>query len=207
MENDTKIDFFANLFTKFHFLHSFVGAISRGSNVFHNFYYFHLDSLIESIADWPNSSRYVPKLQKLRPNIVERGCKMFDANSDHFNTLNHGDFWLNNIMVKQKETIRSLEAECQSLSSGIDDVIFIDFQDSCWSSPAIDLHYFLNTSLCESDRPQAFNELIDVYHGELTRVLKNLKYSKSIPTLREFHEQFNARNFYGKKNGFTKKNG
>lgn len=198
-KNDTKIGSFAQFFTKFHFSHSTVGAISRGSNVFHNFYYFHLDSLIESIADWPDSSRYVPKLQKLRSNVVERGCKMFDANPADFNTLNHGDFWLNNNMVKQKEAIGCSEMGSQSLGSDIDDVIFIDFQDSCWSSPAIDLHYFLNTSLHESDRPQAFNELIDVYYAGLANALKRLNYCKSIPTQHDFHEQFNARNFYGKK--------
>lgn len=91
-KSTTFIEFFL---PNFMFFHSNVGAISRASNVFHNFYYFHLDALIEAIAEWPESSRYVTKLQKLRPNVVERGCQMFDANPKHFNTLNHGDFWLN----------------------------------------------------------------------------------------------------------------
>lgn len=159
-----------------------------------------MDALIESISVWPNSGQYLEKLRKLRTNVIERGCKMFDANPDHFNTLNHGDFWLNNIMVKQKEAIQCPE-ESGNIGrlTTIDDAVFIDFQDSCWSSPAIDLHYFLNTSLCECDRPRAFNELIDVYYAELTRMLNNLSYCKTIPTQQEFHEQFNARNFYGKK--------
>lgn len=168
--------------------------MSRASNVFHSFYYFQLDALIESISVWPNSDQYVEKLQKLRKNIMEKGCKMFDANSDHFNTLNHGDFWLNNIMVKHREVIGS---ETESSNLTMENCIFIDFQDSCWASPAIDLHYFLNTSLCESGRPVAFNELIDVYYMELTEILKKLNYCKTIPTQKEFHEQFKARNFYG----------
>lgn len=172
--------------------------MSRATNVFHNFYYFQLDALIESIAVWPNASQYVAKLQKLRSNIIERGCQMFDANPAHFNTLNHGDFWLNNIMVKQEEVIRGPERGTSETLTVSEKAIFIDFQDSCWSSPAIDLHYFLNTSLCESDRPRAFNQLIDVYYVELESMLKKLEFCKPIPTQHEFHEQFNARNFYGK---------
>lgn len=166
--------------------------MSRASNVFHKFYYLQLDALIDSITQWPNSSRYIEKLRKLRANIVEKGCQMFHANPNHFNTLNHGDFWLNNIMVKREEAM-------DGTAGALENVIFIDFQDSFWGSPAIDLHYFLNTSLCESGRPMAFEELLNVYYMELVKTLTCLNYGKAIPTQHEFHKQFEARNFYGMK--------
>lgn len=134
---------------------------------------------------------------------IENGCQMFDANPNHFNTLNHGDFWLNNIMMKFKREINSIGDRGDGgggagASSTIENAIFIDFQDSCWASPAIDLHYFLNTSLCESYRPGAFEQLIDIYYMELVQTLKHLNYLKPIPMQHEFHQQFIARNFYGK---------
>lgn len=113
---------------------------------------------------------------------------MFDPNPNHFNTLNHGDMWLNNFMIKREGTDEG---------AAFENVAFIDFQDSCWTSPAIDLQYFLNTSLLESLRPAAFDELIGTYYEQLASNLSQLEYKRCIPTRSEFDEQFNARNFYG----------
>lgn len=92
-------------------------------------------------------------------------------------------------MVKFKEKPNETE---------IEDVIFIDFQYTCWNSPANDLQFFLNTSLKESLRPSGFDELIEFYHQHLVTFLKRLAYKKHIPTLDEFRAQFFERNFYGK---------
>lgn len=162
--------------------------MSRDSDVFHYFYYAQLDVLIELLSTWPDFGQYAEKLRRLRNDVVERGLKVFDPNPKHFNTLNHGDFWLNNVMVKP--TIGENAAPFEN-------VIFIDFQDSCWASPAIDLHYFLNTSLCESLRPHSFNELIQYYHGQLSSTLRRLEYKNHIPSQEEFFKQFNQRYFYG----------
>lgn len=150
------------------------------------FYYAQIDAVIEVLSTWPDFEQYAVKLRRFRNDVVEKGCQMFDPNPDHFNTLNHGDLWLNNIMVKRSDDTEPFE-----------NVIFIDFQDSCWSSPAIDLQYILHTSLCESLRPDAFSELIDAYHDQLASTLRCLEYEQHIPTKSEFAEQFNSRNFYG----------
>lgn len=142
--------------------------------------------MIEELSTWPDFKQYAVKLRRIRNDVVEKGCQMFDPNPNHFNTLNHGDVWMNNIMIK-----RSGDAE------PFENVIFIDYQDSCWASPAIDLQYFLNTSLCESLRPDAFNELIYAYHEQLESTLSYLEYGQHIPTQVELIEQFNERNFYG----------
>lgn len=167
--------------------------MNRNSSVFHDFYKLQLDALIETISSWPGFERFVGKLQHLRKNIVEKGCQMFDPHPNHLNTLNHGDFWLNNVLIKYKNNENSNNEETH-----FENVIFIDFQDSYWTYPAIDLQYFLNTSLCESLRPDSFDELIEFYHEQLSRALNRLNYRKHIPTGSEFLEQFNARNFYGK---------
>lgn len=79
----------------------------------------------------------------------------------------------------------------------IENMIFIDFQYSCFTSPAIDLHYFFNTSLQESLRPNRFDELIAFYHGHLVTYLTRLEYQKQIPNLDQFKRQYLDKSFYG----------
>lgn len=78
-----------------------------------------------------------------------------------------------------------------------ENMIFIDFQYSCWASPTVDLHLFLNSSLNESLRPNSFDELVEFYHENLAGYLKCLGYKKNIPTLHEFKQQYHDRDFYG----------
>ncbi len=73
----------------------------------------------------------------------------------------------------------------------------IDFQFCCWTSPTIDLHYFMNTSLTNELRLNHQDELLQFYHSELTRMLRSLQYKKHIPTLQEFHVQFKENSFFG----------
>lgn len=83
-------------------------------------------------------------------------------------------------------------------SPSIENVILIDFQYACWTSPTIDLHYFLNTSLQESLRPGRFNELLAIYHEHLVECLQRFDYKKPIPNLDEFKKQYDDKKFYGK---------
>lgn len=178
--------------SEFSFNYYFPGAMSRASDVFYIFYYLQFDAMIDEISTWPDFNQYTEKLRRLRPNLIERGCQMFDPNPNHFNSLNHGDFWVNNIMIKYKT-----DGKVDEVGSNFENAIFIDFQDSCWASPTLDLHYILNTSLCESLRPDSFNELVGFYHEELSKTLSRLNYREHIPKQQEFLEQFNARYFYG----------
>lgn len=88
--------------------------------------------------------------------------------------------------------------EAAETDQTIENLIFIDFQYSCWTSPSIDLHYFLNNSVQESLRHERFDELIAFYHGNLETVLKQLEYKKQIPTFDQFKQQYLDKNFYGK---------
>ncbi|KAJ8879477.1 hypothetical protein PR048_020085 [Dryococelus australis] len=62
--------------------------------------------------------------------------------------LNHGDFWLNNILFKYSE------------SGEIEDV---KFQLTYFASPAVDLHYFLTASPCSDVRDEGTDMLIKQY--------------------------------------------
>lgn len=97
-------------------------------------------------------------------------------------------------MLKYKHGVDSNAAA----DAKIENVVLIDFQYSCWTSPAIDLHYFFNNSLQESLRHCRFDELIAIYHDNLEATLKQLAYKQSIPTLEQFKQQYVDKNFYGK---------
>ncbi|XP_011294429.2 uncharacterized protein LOC101893440 [Musca domestica] len=116
---------------------------------------------------------YHDKIMKLLPHVVEYGTKAYATNSPHhFYTLCHGDLWINNIMVKYGNTNSTGENEEESHQQ-LEDVLFVDFQFSSWTSPAIDLHYFFNTSIEFMFIPST----IDSMEGTLLKV--NLEKSVS----------------------------
>lgn len=105
---------------------------------------------------------------------------------------------MNNIMLKSSSNQNGDAADAAGPAGpSIENVILIDFQYACWTSPAIDVQYLLNTSLQESLRPGRFAELIAIYHGHLVDCLKRLDYKKSIPSLSEFKKQYDDKKFYG----------
>lgn len=126
---------------------------------------------------------YYDKLMKLKPHIVEYGTRAYNSNPKHFYTLSHGDLWINNMMM-----LYELKPKQEKV---LKDVLLIDFQLCNWSSLAVDLHYFLHTSLepkLQLD-VHAINKLVQYYHGVLVEVLRKLKYKDYIPTLHQLHIQ------------------
>lgn len=144
-----------------------------------------LDALIETVEGWKNFEYYAEKLRKLKPDLIEKGRRVFDPSPSHFNTLIHGDIWTNNIMLLYDE------------ANQLENAAIIDFQFCCWTSPAVDLQYFFNTSLAEDLRLYHQEELVQYYHKKLSITLKRLNYQKHVPTLHEFQIQFLEKTFYG----------
>lgn len=165
-----------------------LGHISRGTNGFHSIYEANLDIIIEIISEWPNFAVYAEKLRRLRSEVIERGYQTYDLKLNQFNTLNHDDLWSTNLLIKPNNG---------SQVAPFDDVVIIDLQFAYWSSPATDLHYFFNTSLCESLRPKRFDELLKFYYEQLAHFLRQLKYQKHIPTCTEFETHYAERMFLG----------
>ncbi|XP_034661886.1 uncharacterized protein LOC117897269, partial [Drosophila subobscura] len=118
-------------------------------------------------------SYYGDKLRALVKRVMEYSTRVYDPQPDEFNTLVHGDYWVNNVMLRYSEKQEPL------------DMILIDFQFSSWSSPAVDLHYFFNTSLQKNVRFHQQDALIQFYHKVLVDTLKELKYGGYIPSLRQ----------------------
>jgi Ecdysteroid kinase-like family len=62
----------------------------------------------------------------------------------------------------------------------------VDYQESYWGSPGIDINHFLYTSCNYDVHDKHFDELISFYHEQLSLTLKKLNYSK-IPSLNDVH--------------------
>lgn len=172
-----------------------LGMFNRATTTMDNIYLTILDALIEQISTWKNFEYYADKLRKFRSVLIKRGRETFDAKPNQFNTLIHGDLWTNNIMLTYSDSGKLCQQ--QNHLQQLENIAFIDFQFSCWTSPTIDLHYFFNTSLCEDLRLYHQEELVQYYHKKLITVLRRLNYQKHMPTLHEFQVQFLQNNFYG----------
>lgn len=133
---------------------------------------------------------YAPKIRILKNYLMDYAERVYEPTNGFFRTLTHGDFWVSNVMFKYNDSSK--------LPRQPDDVVLIDFQFSCWSSPAVDLHYLFNTSVQEHVRLYHQDELVQCYYNILADTLKQLRYAGKIPTLHEFQIQVQSKSFLGK---------
>lgn len=144
-----------------------------------------LRALITSIEDDKlMHQRYTAKLNGVIDHIMEYSERTMELNEGDFATLCHGDLWTTNIMFNYLPNGRP------------NNMIFIDFQFSVWSSPAIDLHYFFSTSIQDELHNHKQTELVQFYYQKLMEALTKLKFGGYVPSLFEFQLQFEARAFY-----------
>lgn len=66
-----------------------------------------------------------------------------------------------------------------------------------WGSPAIDLYYFIVSSVAKELKTKEFDAIIQYYHEHLAKTLKELGYKGHIPTLLELHVDLLQRGFLG----------
>lgn len=131
---------------------------------------------------------YKDKLLEMLKNFTDYVYECIEVNESDFMTLNHGDLWTNNVMIKYNAVDKRIPK----------DILLIDFQYSHWSSPALDLHYFFSTSLQNDLLFYNQDKFVKYYHSILVETLKTLGYKQQIPSLHEFQVQFLKRKFYGK---------
>lgn len=127
------------------------------------------DKYADKIASWDQ--------QKLLTSWISTAEPMRNG----FKILSHGDAWLNNMMFRSDE-----------------DVLFLDFQGCAWGSPALDLEYFMISSVSDDIKVTHFDELMKFYHAELTESLIKLKYDEAIPSYEELQEDLLAKGAIGK---------
>ncbi|XP_036340772.1 uncharacterized protein LOC118750151 [Rhagoletis pomonella] len=133
---------------------------------------------------------YRSKILQLKPRVMDYCRSVHEPPQSYFHTLLHGDLWTNNILLRYS-------AEGAEGAKQLEDAVLVDFQFSNWSTPAVDLHYFFNTSLPNEMRIDRQDELVKHYYSVLANTLTKLKYEAPVPTLHDICVQMEAGRFYG----------
>lgn len=144
-----------------------------------------LDTLITEMRHWEAEFQtIIPKLQVIHKNFYEIGRRYVRPSVEFGGCYIHGDAQLNNILVRRD-------------SEGIE-ALLIDLQIGCWSSPALDILYFIFTSMKEEDyqEEEKRRELISHYYEEWSGVLNQFFYFP-VPTLQQLHQEIDSKFIHG----------
>lgn len=76
----------------------------------------------------------------------------------------HGDMWSNNTMFKYDETKKQLQSVC-----------FIDWQVMRYSSPVLDLMYYIFSCTKRELRSRNYNIYLKTYHDSLCEYIKRFE--------------------------------
>ncbi|XP_051167380.1 uncharacterized protein LOC127285418 [Leptopilina boulardi] len=114
-------------------------------------------SLAKEVANWSEFDPEISgKLLKLGEVAYKKGIEASQLKKDEFHVINHGDFWVNNMLFRYDNHGKVI------------DHIFVDFQLCVYGSPAIDLHYFLNTSVSYEVYEDSMELLLKEYINSLS---------------------------------------
>lgn len=159
---------------------------SKCPNAFFRLVEFTLRNISREIRNWSNDVylECSEKLEKLAGNIKDQLIKNYDYDSEEFCVVNHGDCWINNMMFKNNER------------GDLSDVLLVDYQMSVYTSPAIDLHYFLNICPETSLKHDKDDKFLNIYLIVLTNVMKSAGCVTKPPTIDELKRAMHKRRTY-----------
>ncbi|XP_072762644.1 uncharacterized protein [Anoplolepis gracilipes] len=164
---------------------------SKNSSEMKRFFVMGTKHLAEEMANWPEMKKYSEKIAKLTDHIYQIGIEAGKFSEDDFNVINHGDCWVNNMMFNYDDDGKPI------------DHIFVDFQLCVYTSPAVDLLYFLSTSpspdVLENNKDILFNE----YIGTLSATMEQLDCKTQPLTVEELKAALKRRASYGMISSFT----
>ncbi|KAH8239514.1 hypothetical protein KR032_005100 [Drosophila birchii] len=111
----------------------------------------------------------------------QRLQNVVDPQKSTFNTIVHGDLWVNNMMFDRTNNR----------------AILVDFQECFWGSPAIDLQFFFYTSLQLEILLTRKDELLKHYFHCLHETLSCCGFRESLPTYDQLKDEMHRCLFYG----------
>ncbi|XP_013117551.2 uncharacterized protein LOC106094858 [Stomoxys calcitrans] len=158
------------------------------SDTFFHMFGGYLNQLIKTSATWPGYENINTKLQKYYNNFKEITYKLAKPKEgDRFSVINHGDLWSTNFMFGYDDELEPTRPTR---------LIFVDFQLTIHGSPAIDINFFLNTSVQLDVLKTRRQELIEVYYKVLVENLEYLRY-EPIPSFEDLQYELRSRELYG----------
>ncbi|XP_058059464.1 uncharacterized protein LOC131210260 [Anopheles bellator] len=145
-----------------------------------------LDGLMQYMAHWDLEPDYYDDLKELTTTVIDDLADMVTPRENQFNVLIHGDLWTNNMVFKYEAN------SSVPLTSTL-----LDFQICCWTSPLVDLHSFLFSSVSSDLMLTKLNYFLRYYQERLAESLVLLGYTKRLPTLQQLHADFTNHLLFG----------
>ncbi|XP_011705751.1 PREDICTED: uncharacterized protein LOC105460950 [Wasmannia auropunctata] len=133
-------------------------------------------ALSEEIINWPEIKKYSEKIAKLSDHVYQIGIDATKLSEDEFNVINHGDCNIKNVLFKYGNDGNPINH------------IFVDFQGSVYTSPALDLLFFLSTSVSFDVIENKRDVLLNEYLGTLSTTMKQLNCKTQPPTMKELKD-------------------
>ncbi|XP_036232503.2 uncharacterized protein [Bactrocera oleae] len=142
----------------------------------------------EVLSKHDDLKQYVPHIASVEHLLCQKTIDTFNEASsgkrDGIFVLNHGDFHLKNIMIKQKD-------------DKLTDVMLLDYQISIYGSLAIDLHYAFTMMFSPELRRHHFDELLYFYITNFQDTLRKTEYKGHIPTNIEIRLELAKHRYWG----------
>ena len=108
-----------------------------------------MEAVAKAVDSWPGYAEcYSQKLRAMAEVMLDRTVQITRRDDNAFNVLNHGDLRGNNMLFRYSDVPEDLR--------------FLDFQVTRFSSPVIDLQSFFSTSLSEEVREYHLDRLMEV---------------------------------------------
>ncbi|XP_055842780.1 uncharacterized protein LOC129909734 [Episyrphus balteatus] len=145
--------------------------------------YKHLAYEIKISSKWEGFEKITEKMKEFYNEFDSRLFACQKPLKNEIKVLNHGDFWVNNLLFKYDDRNNPV------------DLVFLDFQLSIYGSPGIDLNYFIFASV-QMEVLKKWKTLLEVYYVSLRDTLKELGYQK-IPTYANIEKEFKQKSAYG----------
>lgn len=153
--------------------------------IFEHSYQSNIDIMREASANWACAKTLNHFYDNWREIFLKKIFPIAQRDDSRFSVLCHGDLWVNNIMFKY------------SAEGKVQDCLLVDYQICNYNSPALDLHYFIFSSLHKDLRLTQIDNIIALYHKELLANLKRLGYKKTPTTLLQLQKDFLATGLFG----------
>ena len=138
------------------------------------------------VGKWAGFERFEDKIKQVAETATDRLIDVVKPIPESLSVLNHGDFWKNNILFRYDEN-----------TNEIIDAMFVDFQVSRFSSPCLDLQFFMCTTPIEDIRHNHMEELLQFYHRELVETLSTVDCGHNQYSFPQFQKEFDEKGIFG----------
>lgn len=121
----------------------------------------------------------IHKLQMLQGQVFQRMVSLITP-KEPMAVICHGDFWINNMLFKyNKENI-------------VEEIRFVDLQVTRYASPVTDILLFIYTSTEKGLTRHYYDNLIEVYHKELTKTISENASNTPLISLKQLLDDIEA---------------